>query len=552
MSSLAKLMVAPSKAEVPQVLTTAIVNLFEQKQNQQHQTSVPFTIALSGGSLPSLLSTLPQAFQGKNVDPCWEKWHVLLADERCVPNDHEDSNLGAIQTKLLSKIGIPANQVHGINQSLLSSSENSTEAIASDYENVLQATLAHTGGMLDLAVLGFGPDGHTCSLFPGHELLQESTKSVAPITNSPKPPPNRITLTFPVLNHKTRHVIFCGAGSSKQPIIQAIFSQGGVKKVDDHTYDARLVSPPPYPCAMVTPTVSLTWIVDADAVPEPLLNPATKQKTGEVWAKVFVAPTKARVPDTLNPLIVQQSMQALAKRDRFTIALSGGSLPKFLGSLPDSFAKLGVDPCWGKWHVLLADERCVPCNHEDSNLGEIRTHMLSKIGIPANQIYGIDESLLSEKNSNSTNDVADAYQAILQTVLQGNNFLDVAVLGFGPDGHTCSLFPGHELLKESTKWVAPITDSPKPPPNRITLTLPFLNQHTRTVIFCGAGSSKSPILRDVFSSSKGVKMGNDGHVSIQTNPPPYPCAMVHPLEDLIWVVDADAMPQEPIRQQCAL
>ena len=86
----------------------------------------------------------------------------------------------------------------------------------------------------------------------------------------------------------------------------------------------------------------------------------------EVWAKVFVAPTKDGVPDTLNPLIVQQSMQALAKRDRFTIALSGGSLPKFLGSLPDSFAKLAVDPCWGKWYVLLADEH-VPCNHEDSN-----------------------------------------------------------------------------------------------------------------------------------------------------------------------------------------
>ena len=102
MSSLAKLMVAPSKAEVPQVLTTAIANLFEPKQKQQHRTSVAFTIVLGGGSLPSFLSTLPQAFQGKNVDPCWEKWHVLLADERCVPNDHEDSNLGTIQTKLLS------------------------------------------------------------------------------------------------------------------------------------------------------------------------------------------------------------------------------------------------------------------------------------------------------------------------------------------------------------------------------------------------------------------------------------------------------------------
>ena len=116
------------------MLTTAIVNLFEQKQNQQHQTSVPFTIALSGGSLPSLLSTLPQAFQGKNVDPCWGKWHVLLADERCVPNDHEDSNLGEIQTHMLSKIGIPANQIYGIDDSLLSEkNSNSTNDVADAY-----------------------------------------------------------------------------------------------------------------------------------------------------------------------------------------------------------------------------------------------------------------------------------------------------------------------------------------------------------------------------------------------------------------------------------
>jgi 6-phosphogluconolactonase len=132
----------------------------------------------------------------------------------------------------------------------------------------------------------------------------------------------------------------------------------------------------------------------------------------------------------------------------------------------------------------------------------------------------------------------------------------IVFTGFGPDGHTCSLFPGHELLREQTTWVAAIEDSPKPPPKRITLTFPVLNARTRHVIFCGAGGSKSPILREIFSSivsqadneyqvSNGVR-----YTASLTNPPPYPCAMVQPDSDrtdnsLTYVVDADAMKDVP-------
>jgi 6-phosphogluconolactonase len=130
------------------------------------------------------------------------------------------------------------------------------------------------------------------------------------------------------------------------------------------------------------------------------------------------------------------------------------------------------------------------------------------------------------------------------------------ITGFGPDGHTCSLFPGHDLLKEQTKWVAAIEDSPKPPPKRITLTFPVLNKQTRHVIFCGAGGSKSPILKDIFSSV--IAQADDAYqvadgvryTASLTNPAPYPCAMVYPDSDgnentLTYVVDADAMKDVP-------
>ena len=166
-------------------------------------------------------------------------------------------------------VPIPPDQIHGINETKLN---ESTESIASDYETVLRSVLEKSAGKLDLAVLGFGPDGHTCSLFPDHALLQEKTKWVAGINDSPKPRPKRITLTFPVLNENTRHVIFCGAGASKSPILQKVFAKvgGGTDIADGKRYKAVLSTPPPYPCSMVVPktqdTNSLTWVVDVDAM----------------------------------------------------------------------------------------------------------------------------------------------------------------------------------------------------------------------------------------------------------------------------------------------
>lgn len=292
-----------------------------------------------------------------------------------------------------------------------------------------------------------------------------------------------------------------------------------------------------------------------DSNPSSTSPPSHSQK-----ARLVIAPSKSSIKEILSNLIIQSCHSALQQQQEsaiFAIALSGGSLPTFLQQLPQAFAKANIDPQWEKWHVILADERCVVSSHVDSNLDAIRTHFTNGVGIPESQIYGIDETLLT-----SSEDVATSYQENVVKYLLGkkknksaddcSGMIDCVLLGFGPDGHTCSLFPNHKLLSEQTRWVASIDDSPKPPSSRITLTLPFLNQYCRQIIFCGAGESKRPILQAVFKKvEEGAVVGaqfSEGAKVVSVElciPAPYPCGMVRPQgcgddDSLIWVVDEDA------------
>jgi len=262
-------------------------------------------------------------------------------------------------------------------------------------------------------------------------------------------------------------------------------------------------------------------------------------------AKLVKASTKSSIPESLHPEIIKACSTALSDHDCFTIALSGGSLPSFLSSISSSFDSQKIDPQFSKWHVCLADERIVPSSSDDNNLKCLREKFLDHVPIPLGQIYGIDEAYNKfyaedEKSlSMLSQNVAAWYEDVIKVVLaKSGGTLDCAVLGFGPDGHTCSLFPGHDLLEENTKFVACIDDSPKPPPKRITLTFRVLNS-TSCVIFCGAGSSKGPILNGIFEH---VKSRNDGSFDVtMMETVQFPCGMVRPKDGaVIFVVDSDA------------
>ena len=212
--------------------------------------------------------------------------------------------------------------------------------------------------------------------------------------------------------------------------------------------------------------------------------------------KVYSYPTNDELSSGVAEYVLKAQSSALSRHPKFRIAVSGGSLPSILAS-PALINNPSVR--WSKWEIFFADERAVPLSHPDSNYRLLKSVLLDKIpqtgGAPT--VFPIDESYLKD-----TRELAADYEQTLVKCFAAKDsvklpIFDLILLGCGPDGHTCSLFPGHELLREDVAWVAPIEDSPKPPPRRITLTLPVVT-HAIRVVFVAAGAGKKEVLRTIF------------------------------------------------------
>ncbi|CAN1170729.1 Probable 6-phosphogluconolactonase 4, chloroplastic [Linum perenne] len=212
-----------------------------------------FTVVVSGGSLIKSLRKLLEAPYIDSID--WSKWHVFWVDERVVPKDHDDSNYKLAFDLFLSKVPILPGNVYAINDAL------SPEGAADDYETCLKH-LVHSGVIatskasglpkFDVQLLGMGPDGHVASLFPGHPLLNEKKKWVTHILDSPKPPPERITFTYPVINSSANiALVVCGDG--KAGVVQRALGNNNAN------------AEPPLPVMLVSPEGELKWFLDKEA-----------------------------------------------------------------------------------------------------------------------------------------------------------------------------------------------------------------------------------------------------------------------------------------------
>jgi len=216
---------------------------------------------------------------------------------------------------------------------------------------------------------------------------------------------------------------------------------------------------------------------------------------------------------------VRTGKTAIAARGRFTVALSGGSTPKRLYSL---LAAQHADFDWNRTFLFFGDERHVPPDHSDSNYRMVNEALLTKISIPAANVFRV-----KAENPDAAA-AALEYETELRRffALQAREFprIDLILLGMGPDGHTASLFPGSEGLKEQSRlvianWVEKFST------HRITFTFPVLN-HAAQVMFLASGPDKADMVHQVLEGKK---------------TPPYPSEQVQPTDGkLLWLLDEDA------------
>ncbi|HWC44068.1 MAG TPA: 6-phosphogluconolactonase [Actinomycetota bacterium] len=170
--------------------------------------------------------------------------------------------------------------------------------------------------------------------------------------------------------------------------------------------------------------------------------------------------------------------------------LTGGGTPvAAYRRLAASDLRAGVE--WERIRVAMGDERCVPVTDPDSNWGQAAAALLDHVPVPASHLLRPQGELGAEA-------AADAYQAALAELPPapgGTPRLEVVWLGVGEDGHCLSLFPGHPELEVTDRLVVGVHDSPKPPPDRVSLTLAALAGTERLLVLAAGEAKAEPVAR---------------------------------------------------------
>jgi len=198
----------------------------------------------------------------------------------------------------------------------------------------------------------------------------------------------------------------------------------------------------------------------------------------------LIVGTRAELAEALAERLERDVPRRLAEAGRFSLGLPGGSVADT--SFP-RLARARVD--WSSVDFFWGDERAVPPGDPESNYGLAQRLWLAPAGVPSGRIHRMPA------DANDLAGAAALYEEEMTRALGTPARLDLALLGVGPDGHVCSLFPGHALLAETRRLVAALEDSPKPPPRRLTLTLPALAA-AQLVVVAAFGDAKAAAVRE--------------------------------------------------------
>ena len=207
-------------------------------------------ISLSGGHTPEKMFSL-WAQEKYSADFTWERVHFFWGDDRYVKYSDSLSNFGVARKLLFDKV---AANVHPMPTEM----DDPKEA-ALAYASEMRSYFGTEPPAFDVQLLGLGGEGHTASLFPGNPALGEQESWVLPVT-VPATPPQRLTMTYPVIN-QARHTYFLVAGASKKEILTAISGEP----------DTGLSQ---YPAARVKPSGTLFWYLDNAAAPDGMAEDA--------------------------------------------------------------------------------------------------------------------------------------------------------------------------------------------------------------------------------------------------------------------------------------
>jgi 6-phosphogluconolactonase len=211
--------------------------------------------------------------------------------------------------------------------------------------------------------------------------------------------------------------------------------------------------------------------------------------------------------------LVETIQTAVAARGRALIVLTGGGngigLLRYLGTRGEQ-----ID--WSKVHLFWGDERYVPEDDDERNDKQAREALLDHIDIPSSHVHAMPAS--DGEFGPDLAAAALAYEQLLAANAEPGqpapNF-DVHLLGMGPEGHINSLFPDTPAVRETSRMVVGVEDCPKPPPRRITLTLPAI-QRSREVWLMVSGAGKADAAAAAIGGASPVSVPAAGAVGLET------------------------------------
>lgn len=238
----------------------------------------------------------------------------------------------------------------------------------------------------------------------------------------------------------------------------------------------------------------------------------------KVKGGVHVLPDNEALSHRAASIFIELADSAIAAKNRFLVAVSGGSTPKRLFALLSTQYSDKVE--WQYVDFFWVDERCVQKGDEESNFKTAYSLLLSKVPLPESNIHRIKgEDDPEQESQRYENDINNSFGR------SGLPVFDLIILGMGEDGHTASLFPGSKSIEETERLAIPVYVE-KLKSRRITLTLPVIN-NAKQILFLVSGHSKAEVLVDILEKNHRKKM--------------YPAGLVSPVRGCVtWLVDKEA------------